>query len=114
MLSQRKAIEIERAYRALLYRRPWGVFPVVLFLTALNVAVGLSSSAMGIAFPFLQFHIALFVFLILAIAGHWIMEGFVHWKKRNPAYVFIGGLGIFALFLGAAILVEGFIRFSSP
>ena len=74
MISQKKAAQLERTYRAVLYGRPVGIFSVLVLIGISVFSLGMTLSAAKIRFPFYSVYTATFSLLIMAISVHWVLQ----------------------------------------
>lgn len=111
MISPKKAASIERAYRTLLYRRPLGIFSVLMLAGASVFAVGITMSAAKVKFPFYSLFVGVFSLLIVAIAVHCLLQALALLKKNDWTGVVMACLGSVGAYFGGWLLVSAITRF---
>ncbi|MBI5382214.1 MAG: hypothetical protein HZA31_09975 [Opitutae bacterium] len=114
MISQKKADQLERSYRAILYRRPIGIFSVLMLIGVCIFSLGLILSASKVHFPFYSLYCIAFSLLIIAISFHWLLQAVALLKKKDWSGVFMVCLGLGATYFGALLLSTCFPLVSSP
>ena len=114
MISQKKAAQLERSYRAILYRRPFGIFSVLMLIIVCVFSLGMILSAAKIYFPFYSIYCAAFSLLIIAISFHWLLQAVALLKKKDWSGVVAACLGLGAAYFGARLLSTCFPLVSSP
>lgn len=104
MISQKKALQLERDYRGILYRRPFGIFSVLMLIAVSVFSLGIALSSTKIRFPFYSIYVATFSLLIIAIAVPWLLLSIALLKKRDWSGVVMGGIGFVAIYFGFRLL----------
>jgi hypothetical protein len=105
VISGRKAVRLERGYRSLLYRRPIGIFSVLLILGVVVFSVGIALAPTKVPFPFYSFYVGVFSTLMVAIGIHWLLQSLTFAKKKEWLGAILGaGIGSVAVSFGGWLL----------